>query len=63
MCQQLGTRLAVIDHTVQQNPLLQFALAGIPNSEVVSLSNKCMNYELKEHYLNSFTLIFQHYAI
>ena len=50
MCQQLGTRLAVIDHTVQQNPLLQFALAGIPNFEVVSLSNKCMNYELKEQY-------------
>ena len=36
MCQQLGTRLAVIDHIVEQDPLRKFALTGIPESEQVS---------------------------
>ena len=35
MCQQLGTRLAVIDHIVEQDPLRKFALTGIPESEQV----------------------------
>ena len=36
MCQQHGTRLAVIDHLIEQDPLRQFALSGIPQSEQVS---------------------------
>ena len=36
MCQQLGTRLAVIDHAVEQDPLLEFALTGISETDKVS---------------------------
>ena len=36
MCQQHGTRLAVIDHTIEQDPLRKFALTGIQESEQVS---------------------------
>ena len=45
MCQQLGTRLSVIDHEVQQDPLLEFAFAGISETGKVSLLHlySCLN--------------------